>query len=69
MELKYFEMPPDVMEASVCSETGLLANETCPSYPDLILKKNASRRCSMEHTAETSPVESKNDPPPGSIGF
>jgi penicillin-binding protein 1A len=69
MELKYFEMPPDVMEASVCTETGLLANETCPSYTDLILKKNATRRCSITHTSESSPVESKSDPPPGSIGF
>lgn len=69
MELAYFEMPPDVQEASICSVTGLLANETCPSYVDLILKRNAVKRCSMTHEAETSTEESKNDPPPGSIGF
>ena len=69
MELAYFEMPPDVEEASVCSVTGLLGNESCPSYPDLILKKNAIKRCSMTHTFDETPEESKNDPPPGSIGF
>jgi penicillin-binding protein 1A len=70
MELKYFEMPPDVMEANICTVTGLLANETCPAYNDLILKKNAQRRCTMTHSF--SPVEgteSTGEPPPGSIGF
>jgi len=70
MELKYFEMPPDVEEASICSVTGLLGNETCPSYVDLILKKNATRRCSMSHAYTPSDgTESSGDPPPGSIGF
>ena len=69
-ELKYFEMPPDVEEANVCMVSGLLANETCPAYFDLILKKNASRRCSMTHSAmEEGSSESTGDPPPGSIGF
>ncbi len=70
MELKYFEMPPDVMEANICSVTGLLANETCPSYTDLILKRNATRKCSMTHEyTPTEGSESTGDPPPGSIGF
>jgi penicillin-binding protein 1A len=70
MELKYFEMPPDVEEASVCSITGLLSNESCPSYNDLILKRNMGRRCSMTHTFyDSTGTESTNDPPPGSIGF
>jgi penicillin-binding protein 1A len=70
MELKYFEMPPDVMEANVCTVTGLLANETCPSYTDLILKKNAQRRCSMTHApTDIEGGETTGDPPPGSIGF
>lgn len=70
MELKYFEMPPDVEEANICTVTGLLANETCPSYVDLILKKNATRRCSMSHSyAPSDGTESSGDPPPGSIGF
>src|SRR4030095_7849668 len=50
MELKYFEMPPEVEEANICSVTGLLANETCPGYIDLILKKNMGRKCSMSHS-------------------
>lgn len=70
MELKYFEMPPDVMEANICSLTGLLANETCPAYLDLILKRNATRRCSMTHAyTPTEGSETSGDPPPGSIGF
>lgn len=70
MELKYFEMPPDVMEANICTVTGLLANETCPSYNDLILKRNATRKCSMTHAfTPTEGSESTGDPPPGSIGF
>jgi penicillin-binding protein 1A len=70
MDLKYFEMPPEVQEASVCSVTGLLGNETCPSYVDLILKKNMGRRCSMSHSFEsTEGTDSPGDPPPGSIGF
>jgi len=70
MELKYFEMPSDVEEANICSVTGLLANETCPAYTDLILKKNATRKCSMTHAfTPTEGSESTGDPPPGSIGF
>ncbi len=70
MELKYFEMPFDVEEANICSVTGLLANETCPAYTDLILKKNATRKCSMSHSyTPTEGSETTGDPPPGSIGF
>lgn len=70
MELKYFEMPPDVEEANICTVTGLLANETCPSYHDLILKRNMSRKCSMSHSySDPGSTESTGEPPPGSIGF
>lgn len=70
MELKYFEMPPEVEEATVCSVTGLLANETCPGYIDLILKKNMGRKCSMSHSfIDPGTTETTGDPPPGSIGF
>ena len=69
MPLAYFEMPPEVLEADICTVTGLLANSTCPSYVDLILKRNTGRRCSMTHAFESGDSESTNDPPPGSIGF
>lgn len=70
MELKYFEMPPDVEEANICTVTGLLANETCPAYTDLILKRNTGRRCSMTHAyTPTEGTETTGEPPPGSIGF
>jgi hypothetical protein len=63
-------MPFDVEEANICSVTGLLANETCPAYTDLILKKNATRKCSMTHAyTPTEGSETTGDPPPGSIGF
>lgn len=70
MPLAYFEMPPEVDEVFVCTETGLLANETCPAYEDLILKRFASKRCGITHmSSEPSESETNNDPPPGSIGF
>lgn len=70
MPLAYFEMPSDVEETSVCTVTGLKANETCPAMQDLILKKFANRQCSVHHEpVETSPASSTNEPPPGSIGF
>jgi penicillin-binding protein 1A len=70
MELKYFEMPPEVEEKNVCTLTGLPANETCPAYPDLVLKKFAVKKCGITHESvpETN-GESGNEPPPGSIGF
>lgn len=70
MPLAYFEMPPDVEEANVCTITGLRANETCPAVTDLILKKYANRVCSMTHQpTNNGPSETNNEPPPGSIGF
>lgn len=70
MPLEYFEMPPDVEEANVCTITGQLANETCPAVQDLVLKKFANRRCSMTHqSAPPTNSETTTEPPPGSIGF
>jgi len=70
MPLEYFVMPDDVEEASVCTVTGMLANETCPSVQDLILKKFSQRKCGITHeAAPPSNSETKNEPPPGSIGF
>ena len=70
MPLAYFEMPPEVEETSVCMVTGLKANSTCPSTEDLILKKFANRVCTITHAPmDETPTETKNEPPPGSIGF
>jgi len=70
MPLSYFEMPSDVEETSVCTVTGLKANETCPATTDLVLKKYANRQCSIHHEA-SAPLNqnTSNEPPPGSIGF
>lgn len=69
MPLAYFEMPPDVLEADICTVTGLIANSSCPSYVDLILKKNIGRKCSMTHSFMSPDTENTGEPPPGSIGF
>lgn len=70
MELKYFEMPPEVAEMNVCMITGIQANETCPSMVDLVLKKFATKKCGITHESVPEPNgESHNEPPPGSIGF
>jgi penicillin-binding protein 1A len=70
MPLAYFEMPPDVEETSVCTVTGLRANETCPADFDLILKKYANKICPMTHEpVDSTSAESSKEPPPGSIGF
>ena len=70
MPLAYFEMPPDVEETSVCTVTGLRANETCPADYDLILKKYANKICPMTHEpVDSTSAESSKEPPPGSIGF
>jgi hypothetical protein len=70
MPLAYFEMPSDVEETSVCTVTGLRANETCPAEHDLILKKFANRECSIHHElVDTTRSTKNNEPPPGSIGF
>ncbi|MCX7878396.1 MAG: PBP1A family penicillin-binding protein [Ignavibacteria bacterium] len=69
MPLAYFEMPPDVIETDICTVTGLTANSSCPSYVDLILKRNMGRKCSMSHSFIPSDTETSGEPPPGSIGF
>ena len=70
MPLAYFEMPSDVEEASVCTVTGQIANETCPAIQDLVLKKFANRKCGITHSAPApTNSETNNEPPPGSIGF
>jgi len=52
--VEYFLMPDGVDEAKVCSETGMLANPTCPAVIDLINKKTTSRRCTITHSASDS---------------
>ncbi len=52
--VEYFLMPENVVEAQVCSITGMLANSSCPSVTDLINKKLNNRKCSMTHEVRDS---------------
>ncbi|MCX7833666.1 MAG: PBP1A family penicillin-binding protein [Ignavibacteria bacterium] len=50
--VEYFYMPEDVEEANICLISGLLANSSCPSSVDLVLKKQMPRRCNITHIQE-----------------
>lgn len=47
--VEYFLMPKGVEEMNICTITGMLANSSCPSEIDLIIKKNMPRKCNMTH--------------------
>ncbi|HEY5535964.1 MAG TPA: PBP1A family penicillin-binding protein [Ignavibacteria bacterium] len=47
--VEYFYMPESVEEASICTITGLLANNTCPSTTELVMKRFLPRRCNSTH--------------------
>jgi len=51
--VEYFYMPEDVEEVNICLISGLLANSTCPSSVDLVLKKFMPKRCNITHMYET----------------
>ncbi len=50
--VEYFYMPEDVEEVNICLISGLLANSTCPSSLDLVLKKFMPKRCNITHISE-----------------
>lgn len=52
--VEYFLLPEDVEEVDICTITGLLANNSCPSQVDLVLRKFMPRRCSATHMIEFS---------------
>jgi len=52
--IEYFLMPDGVEEANICTVTGMLANSTCPSATDLIIKKLNNRRCNSTHVIRDS---------------
>ena len=82
-EDKDFEVPSSVVEASICSETGLLAVSSCPSYTDYFSEENVpTQSCSghyveiveevieepaEEGTGEEAPVEEGVDPNAGAV--
>ena len=57
--IMYFEMPNDVEEVNVCQISGLIANGSCPSVMDLVLKKNMMTRCGTTHV-RSAPSDSSS---------
>lgn len=47
--VEYFLMPEEVEELEICTITGLLANSSCPSQLDIVLKKFKPKRCTSVH--------------------
>jgi len=47
--VEYFKMPTGVDEVSICTVTGLLATENCPSVRELGIKKKNLRKCPGNH--------------------
>lgn len=57
LEDKEFEVPSSVVEASICSETGLLAVSSCPSYTDYFAEENVPTQSCAGHYVEPEPKE------------
>jgi penicillin-binding protein 1A len=47
--VEYFKRPSGVEEVSICSVTGLLAGDGCPSTRELAIKKHLPRKCPGNH--------------------
>jgi len=62
--VEYFLMPKGVEEVSICTETGLLDNGTCPATKELILKKKMPKKCPINHLGETTDGEKETAKPP-----
>jgi penicillin-binding protein 1A len=59
----YFLMPDGVQEMRICSISGLLAVESCPSQIELIDRKKMPRKCIGNHvTIDTTAVERAKPP-------
>jgi penicillin-binding protein 1A len=61
--VEYFFMPDDVEELEICTVTGLLANSSCPSQLDIVLKKFKPKRCNSVHYYEPSDSTSSAQSP------
>ncbi len=62
LEDKDFEVPSSVVEATVCSETGLLAVSSCPSYTDYFAEDNVpTQSCSGHYVAPEPEEEAPED--------
>lgn len=68
--VEYFLMPETVVEAYVCTVSGLESNGSCPTTFDLLIKKPGQKKCGMFHYSEPAETSSEStDPPEGSVGY
>ena len=63
LEDKDFEIPSSVVECTVCSETGLLAVSSCPSYTEYFSEENAPTQSCSGHYVEPEPEEEPEESP------
>lgn len=63
LEDKDFEVPSSVVECTVCSETGLLAVSSCPSYTEYFSEENAPTQSCSGHYVEPEPEEEPEETP------
>lgn len=61
LEDKDFEIPSSVVQCTVCSETGLLAVSSCPSYTEYFSTDNAPTQSCSGHYVETEPEETTDE--------
>jgi penicillin-binding protein 1A len=61
--VEYFLMPEDVEELEICTITGMIANSSCPSQLDIVLKKFLPKRCTITHTIQFSDSTSSAQSP------
>ena len=46
-------MPSSVEEVSICTISGLLAGDGCPSEKELVNKRRMPKKCTMVHNLQT----------------
>ncbi len=61
--VEYFLMPEDVEELEICTITGMIANSSCPSQLDIVLKKFLPRKCTTTHMIQYSDSTSSAQSP------
>jgi len=58
--VQYFLMPDGVTQGKVCTISGMLAGDGCPSAVDLITRKKMTRRCNQTHIMPTDTLSVGN---------
>jgi len=61
MEIKDFEMTPDIEQASICTRTGLRASQSCPSRTEYFAKSSIPNSYCSGHYTPPEPSDSGSD--------